>query len=128
MWSMTGSGSPIEPRTLMRSDTEVVLGRTSPGIPLAEQQQEDGQRHRSDSTLDPNFSTGVNDDLGKAMSGAEPEEAKPKAFRVRSQSRLPGVTRTAWLLEVGFRAALHSESQPRDMRWWWGLWRTPKNG
>ena len=30
-----------------------MLARTSPGVPLAEQQQEDGQRHRLDSTLDP---------------------------------------------------------------------------
>ena len=37
----------------MRSETKVVLARTSPGVPLAEQQQEDGMRHRSDSTLDP---------------------------------------------------------------------------
>lgn len=26
-----------------------------------------------------------------------------------------------WQLEVGFRAALHTQTLPRDMRWWRGL-------
>lgn len=27
-----------------------------------------------------------------------------------------------WVVEVGLRAALHSESGVRDERWWLGLW------
>jgi hypothetical protein len=29
-------------------------------------------------------------------------------------------------LEIGQRAALRAESEPRDMRWWHGLWKSGK--
>ena len=28
----------------------------------------------------------------------------------------------SFVLEVGFRAALYAETQPRDLRWFRGLW------
>ena len=28
-----------------------------------------------------------------------------------------------WAVEVGFRAALHTETHPRDLRWFRGLFR-----
>lgn len=27
-----------------------------------------------------------------------------------------------WTVEVGMRVALHTETQPRDERWWQGMW------
>ena len=99
----------------MRSEHEVV------SVPLVEQQQEEGQRHHSDGTLDPKVFHRGHDYLGRTMSDAEPEESEAKHSGFARKAELPGVVPTTWLLEVGFRAALHTESLPRDERWFRGL-------
>lgn len=31
--------------------------------------------------------------------------------------------RSTWVIEVGFRAALHTQTMACDLRWFQGLWR-----
>ena len=80
--------------------------RTSPERPLVEQQQEEGQRHHSDGTLDPKVFHRGHDYLGRTMSGAEPVRT---SIPGSPQTQLPGVVPPTWVYEVGFRAALHTE-------------------
>lgn len=53
---------------------------------------------------------------GSPSAGNVSELARPK--------KPHGVTRENWLwrLEVGPRAAMHSDTLQRDMRWWRGVW------
>ena len=114
-----------EPRTLSHPDSKVVPS------PLVEQQQEEGQRHHPAGTLDPLIHRVQQNPGTDLPSGAEPEEQEgTKRSGFDRKADLAGVVPTAWLLEVGFRAALHTETVARDPRWWNGLdWKgTSKNG
>ena len=68
-------------------------------------------------------------DIDAGMGGNHLRKGGPSVPKTRedvpgSPKRLPGGSTEVWLLEVGMRAGLRTESRPRDTRWWKTIWRT----